>query len=120
MTAQEALQGMVGYVDPVCVNGRRGLDVRYLIRLNPKAFNPITRAVIASRLWEIEQCSNQDSECVIWHCADVRIDGIQIRMFFTLPKDGEKPWEKECFGICVRGQDNAIEIHTGASDVSGN
>jgi hypothetical protein len=94
--------------------------VRYLVRLNPRAFNPVTRKVIAERLWEIEQCSTKDSGSIIWHCADVRIDATPIRDLYVLPKDGEKPWEIERFGICVRGQDNAIEIHTGAHDASGN
>jgi len=94
--------------------------MRYLVRLNPKAFNPITRKVIVERLWEIEQCANRDMERVIWHCEDVRIDATPIRELFTLSKDGEKPWEAEYFGICVRGQDNAIEIRTGRHDASGN
>ena len=94
--------------------------MRYLIRLNPKAFNPVTRKIITARLWEVEQCANKDSEKVIWHCADVRIDQRHIRELFQLVKDGEKPWEYACWGICVRGQDNAIEIKTGRQDVSGN
>ena len=94
--------------------------MRYIIRLNPKAFNPITRKVIAARLWEIEQCATRDSEKVIWHCADVRIDKTPIRTLYTLPGAESKPWEAEYFGICVRGQDNVVEIHTGAPNVSGN
>jgi hypothetical protein len=94
--------------------------MKYLVRLNPKAFNPITRKIIAARLWEVEQCANKDSEKVIWHCAEVRIDSTPVRTLYTLPKQEEKPWEAEYFGICVRGQDNAIEIHTGARDASGN
>ena len=43
-----------------------------------------------------------------------------IQTLFTLPGKEEKPWEAEFFGICVRGQDNAVEIKTGAHDVSGN
>lgn len=98
--------------------------MQYKIRLNKRAFNPVTGKVIASRLWEIEQCSfiggsgRLDSEKVIWHCADVRIDGMPIRDFFTLPKEGDPPWEIERFGICVRGQDNAVEILTTPQDVS--
>jgi hypothetical protein len=94
--------------------------MKYLVRLNPKAYNPITHAVIAARLWEIEQCANKDSEKVIWHCADVRIDETPIRTLYTLPGKEAKPWEAEYFGICVRGQDNAIEIRTGDHDASGN
>ena len=100
--------------------------MRYIIRLNPRAFNLLTRKVSADRLWEIEQCEKRggdgriDSEAVIWHCADIRIDKKHIREFFKLPQPGEKPWQYECFGVCVRGQDNAIEIRTGASNASGN
>lgn len=100
--------------------------MKYLVRLNLKAYNPITRKVIAGRLWEVEQCLKMggngiiNSEPVIWHCADVRVDQTPIRELFRLAKDGEKPWELEVWGICVRGQDNAIELHTGDHDVSGN
>ena len=100
--------------------------MKYLVRLNPKAFNPITKKVIESRLWEIEQCASigksgdTDSERGIWHCADVRIDKTPIRELFTLPKPGEGSWERTYFGICVRGQDDVVEILTGACDVSGN
>jgi hypothetical protein len=100
--------------------------VRYLIRLNPRAFNPLTRKVIAERLWEVEQCElfGHDglvkSAKVIWHCADVRIDKQNISQFFELPKEGEKPWQYECFGVCLRAFDDAIEIRTGAADASGN
>ena len=100
--------------------------MRYVIRLNPRAINPITRKIIPSRLWEIEQCQSTgrggriDSEKVVWHTADVRIDDKPIREMFTLPVPGGPPWSIEVFGICVRGQDNAIEIHTGAHDASGN
>lgn len=94
--------------------------MKYLVRLNPKAFNPITRKVVASRLWEIEQCATRDSEKVVWHCADVRIDKEPIRTLYTLPGAEAKPWEAEYFGICVRGQDNVVEILTGKHDASGN
>lgn len=94
--------------------------MRYTIRLNPRAFNPVTRKVNADRLWEIEQCANRDSEKVIWHCAEIRVDGVPMRTLYTLPTDGEKPWEAEYYGVCVRGQDNAIEIKTGRQDASGN
>ena len=100
--------------------------MKYVVRLNPKAFNPITKRVIPDKLWEIEQCASMggnglvDSEKVIWHCTDVRIDTTPIRDLYVLPQQGVKPWEAEYFGICVRGQDNAIEIHTRQHDVSGN
>jgi len=94
--------------------------MKYLVRLNPKAFNPVTRKVIAGRLWEIEQTATKDSERVIWHCGDVRIDETPIRDLYRLSKDGEPPWEQTYFGICTRGYDDAIIIKTGAHDVSGN
>ena len=94
--------------------------MRYLLRLNPKAFNPLTGKVIAARLWEIEQTGNRDSESVVWHAADVRIDSTHVRELFQMPKEGEKPWQIERFGTCVRGQDNAIVILTGPADDSGN
>jgi hypothetical protein len=94
--------------------------MKYIVRLNPKAINPLTLQVNAKLLWEIEQVGNRDSESVIWHCADVRIDDKHVREFFRLLKTGETPWQMECFGTVVRGQDNAIEIHTGPSDASGN
>lgn len=99
--------------------------MKYIVRLNPKAINPLTLRVTKSRVWEVEQCASVggegrlDSEKCIWHCEDVRIDSTPIRELFVLPKEGEPKWEKEFFGICVRGQDNAIEIKTGACDVSG-
>lgn len=91
--------------------------MKYLVRLNPKAFNPITQKVIVARLWEVEQCSNKDSEKVIWHCANVRVDGQEIRELFYLPKTGEKPFELSFSGICVRGQDDSIELKAGQHDV---
>lgn len=94
--------------------------MRYLLRLNQKAYNPITRQVIAARLWEVEQCSTRDSEKVIWHAADVRINKQHVRELYQLPKEGEKPWQVEVWGVCTRGQDNAIEIQIGSRDASGN
>ena len=87
--------------------------MKYIVRLNPRAFNPITKKVIPERLWEVEQCANRDSEKVIWHCADVRINSTPINQIFVLPKLGVLPFERTYFGICVRGQDNAIEIKEG-------
>ena len=94
--------------------------MKYFVRLNPGAYNPLTTRLIPEKLWEVEQAANKDSERVIWHCADIKIDDVPIREFFTLPKTGEKPREREFFGICVRGQDNAIEIRTGDPNASGN
>jgi hypothetical protein len=100
--------------------------LRYLVRLNPKAFNPLTGKVIVSRLWEVEQCEKiggnglVDSKRVIWHCADLRVDKTHVRELFQLPKEGEKPWELEVWGSCVRAQDDAVEIRRTAKDASGN
>jgi len=111
-----------------CTAGEKdkGELMKYIVRLNLKAFNPLTKQMIASRLWEVEQCESiggngqVDSAKYVMHCADVRIDAIPIRMLFKLPKLGEKPWEQEFYGVCVRGQDNAVEIHTRGKNVSGN
>lgn len=94
--------------------------MKYIVRLNQKAFDPVTRKVNADRLWEIEQKATKDSEKVIWHCADIRIDQTPIREIFTMPQEGQPLWQTEYFGICVRGQDNVVEIHTGDRDASGN
>lgn len=99
--------------------------MKYILRINPRAYNPLSNELIPERLWEVEQCETRgrngrvDSEKVIWHCADVRIDSHPIKELFELPKEGEKPWSMEMYGICVRGQDNAIEIKTGKHDASG-
>lgn len=93
--------------------------MKYIVRLNPKAMNPLTKRIDARRIWEVEQCADKDSERVIWHCADVKIDGLPVHKFFILPKPGEPPWEFSAFGIVVRDQDNAIVIRTGRHDVSG-
>ena len=92
--------------------------MRYIVRLNPKAFNPLTRKIIADRLWEVEQCATRDSEAVKWHCADVRIDATPIRELFTIPTEGT--WEHTAFGVCLRGMDDVIEIRTRPADASGN
>ena len=84
--------------------------MKYLIRLNPKALNPLPGKINAKRLWEVEQCQSKDSEKVIWHCADVRIGSTPMREFFVLAKPGEKPFELTVFGICYRGADDAIVI----------
>lgn len=94
--------------------------MKYFIRLNPKAINPLTLRVNPARLWEVEQAGTRDSELVIWHAADVRIDKQHVRELFQLPREGEKPWQIERYGVCVRSQDNALEIITGPQDASGN
>lgn len=94
--------------------------MKYIVRINPGAYSFLTRKLDVNRVWEVEQCKNQDSAEVRWHCADVRIDNTPVNQLYKLPKPGEPPWEYECYGICVRGQDNAIEIKTGKHDASGN
>lgn len=94
--------------------------MKYIIRLNPKAYNPLTRKIIAECLWEVEQCGNRDSELVKWHCADVRINATPIRELFTLPEPGAGAWQHTCFGVCMRGMDDVIEIRTRPEDASGN
>jgi hypothetical protein len=94
--------------------------LKYFVRLNPKAINPLTLEVNAQRLWEVEQANTRDSEAVIWHAADVKIDKQHVRELFQLSKQGEQPWQIERYGVCVRSQDNALEIITGSPDASGN
>ena len=114
--------GFVREPSPPRPTSKEWSTMKYLVRLNPKAFNPLTRKVVAKRLWEIEQCATKDSEKYIWHCADVRINSTPISQFFRLVMDGEKSktWEKEVYGICLRGQDDVVEIRTGKKDASGN
>jgi hypothetical protein len=85
--------------------------MRYLVRINPKALNPLTGKIIPGRIWEVEQCADKDSEKVIWHCADVRINKTPIRELFRMLPLGA-PWEGEYFGLCLRAQDDVIEILT--------
>jgi hypothetical protein len=91
--------------------------LKYIVRLNPRAYNPLTRKIDPSRLWEVEQCADKDSGKVLWHCANVKINGTYIREIFVLPKEGEKPFERTYNGICFRGQDDAIEIREGRHDL---
>lgn len=91
--------------------------MKYIVRLNQRAYNPITSKVDPRRVWEVEQCATKDSEKVIWHCAEVLIDGVPFRTFFVLPNPGDKPFEASYEGIVVRGQDDAIEIKEGRHDV---
>jgi hypothetical protein len=92
--------------------------MKYIVRLNPKAWNPITNRVEPSRLWEVEQCATKDSEKVIWHRANVRIGERGINELFVLQKPGEAPTELHFEGIIVGGgQDNALVIVEGRHDV---
>lgn len=92
--------------------------MKYIVRLNPRARNPLTRKIDVSRVWEVEQLADKDSERVIWHCSEIRVGDRPIRELFVLPKPGEKATEMEFTGICFRGQDNAIVIQEGAHDVA--
>jgi hypothetical protein len=93
--------------------------MKYILRINPKAVNPITRKVMEDKLWEVEQTETKDHPKLLWHCGDIRVDGVPIRQIFVRPDPGTK-WEKAYWGICTRGYDDAIEIKTGPSDASGN
>jgi hypothetical protein len=106
-----------GWLLDIVVGSWRIDAVKYIVRLNPRAYNPVTHQLIKARLWEVEQCANKDSEKVIWHCAEVRINGTPMRSLFTLPKDGEKPFEVHASGIVARGYDDAIEIMDGGHEV---
>jgi hypothetical protein len=91
--------------------------MRYLVRINPHAINPITKKIVFARIWEVEQvafgASGAYSEAVKWHCSNVKVDGVPILKIFKLPKKGEKPTEMEFFGICTRdGYEDAILINT--------
>lgn len=93
--------------------------MRYLVRINPRAVNPLTKRIDETRVWEVEQCRSTDSERVKWHCADVNIDGVNITKIFQFPKKGEPPTEMEFYGIVARGADDAIQILTkGRHEVS--
>jgi len=94
--------------------------MKYIVRVNPKAVNPVTGKVIPDRVWEVEQTDTRASEKVRWHCATVRVDDVPIHEIYEHPKVGEKPWERTYFGTATRDYDDAIAILTGASDVSGN
>ena len=91
--------------------------MRYTVRLNPRAYNPITRRNEESRRWEVVQeeikgGTGHDSESVIWHCADVTVNGVPIQTVFGRERgcDGELPKELSFRGVAFRGADNAIAI----------
>ena len=93
--------------------------MKYQVRINPRAVNPLTKAIDESRIWEVEQCRTKDSERVKWHCADVKVDGEPITKIFKFPKKGEPPTEMEFYGIITRDYDDAISISTkGRHEVS--
>jgi hypothetical protein len=100
--------------------------VKYIIRLNMKAYNPITGKVDPKRVWEVEQAATKDSAKCVWHCAEVTIrrgsvdtpirDIIKQR-FEDKPESGKvKLVEFEYWGVVFRGQDDAIVIHERGAD----
>jgi hypothetical protein len=88
----------------------------YTVRVNSKGFNPILRKLDPERYWEVEQeeimggnvagVTTRDSEPVIWHCAEVRVNGVSIKDLF----DPTKIKEMKFRGAIARGAGNAIEI----------
>jgi hypothetical protein len=86
--------------------------VRYIVRLNSRSINPISKKIDESRVWEVEQAKTKDSEAVRWHCGDVQVDGMSIARLFKFPKPGEPPTELTFHGICTRNYDDAILIST--------
>jgi len=86
----------------------------YTVRLNPRAYNPITRRDDASRRWEVVQMANKDSEAAIWHCAEVRVDGVPVQNLFNdvVSAPETRPKELKFYGVVFRAADNAIEITT--------
>jgi len=89
----------------------------YKVRLNARSFNPMTRRVDLTRLWEVEQMENKDSAKCIWHCAAVRV-GETLLSPELFAKYQLKTFDEIVYhGIIVRGQDNIIEIKEGRHDV---
>lgn len=90
--------------------------MKYLVRLNKKAWNPILGKVIEGRVWEVEQVANKDSAKCIWHCANVKIrrNEVDTPISQEITQSGMKvkPTEIELAysGIAVRGQDDSIVI----------
>lgn len=102
--------------------------MRYLVRLNKKAWNPVTGKVMENRVWEVEQAEwkgrngGTDSGKVIWHCHNVviRRDGLDTPIRFIVAENAANAknlavkkatdLEFEFFGIVVRGDDDSIVI----------
>ena len=91
--------------------------MKYIIRINRRAYNPITGKLIPGKIWEIEQCATPENEKVLWHCAEIRIGTESIAKFFTMPKPGDPPFELVIFGLAARAHDDAIVILRGKHDV---
>ncbi len=91
--------------------------MQYKVRLNPRSFNPLTRRVDLSRLWEVEQVADKDSAKVIWHCTAVRVgehllDPVLFAQYQKTTYD-----EIVYHGIITRNGDNEIAIREGRHDV---
>ena len=110
--------------------------MRYLVRMNPKALNPLTHQIDQSRFWEVEQCATKDSEKVIWHFGSVRIGLIPVSDIFEsvwaaqAERDSQEWIQKGGYangpgkvsprtteltfcGIATIGENNTIVIHEG-------
>jgi hypothetical protein len=86
--------------------------VRYIIRLNKRAINPLTQQLNPKRRWEVEQRADKDSEKVVWHCEDVRIGDTPVQALFKMPEPPKTVWDWELHfvGTVARGQDNFVVI----------
>ena len=105
--------------------------MKYTVRPNPKAYNPVTGLTDPKKVWEVAQHewaggTGHDSEQVSWLCAEVKINGVPITEVIATRTSAQTPAEKlkvaekgmEFYGICTRDQDNAISIREGRTDVS--
>ena len=105
--------------------------MKYVVRQNPRAYNPVTGKTDLQRAWEVAQVawdggSGHDSEEVVWHCAEVVVNGQPISEVIAIRTERLLPDEKEeiarkgiaFHGICTRDQNNAISIREGRNDVS--
>lgn len=104
--------------------------MKYLVRLNFKAVNPLTGAVDPKRLWEVEQCKDKDNPSVSWHCESVVVGGKPIEQLIDKVRfvrnsveasiKKQKLPEIEFYGIVYRdGQTGAIVIDSRKADASG-
>lgn len=100
--------------------------MKYIVRINPKALDMLTKQVNEKVLWEVEQCEARgrandhiDSEKVIWHCANVKIDDMSIEKYITEHKLPLKGLAVAVSGVAIRDASDAIKIITGPHDGSG-
>lgn len=113
--------------------------MKYIVRINLRAFNVLTMKMDPRLIWEVEQVASKDSGKVVWHCAHVRIrhrglgDETPIEDYLAkamaerkiekiaknpVKKEKSKPIEFEFHGICIQtGMDDAITIQEGRHDV---